>query len=109
MYYINWSRRKHCKIISRETENPFDRVNNNLEFLNCACRFTEKLGEAGAIDREGISKRYKCKALIKELKKDDDLIDINIFRSFHRVNLSTIIGYHQKGEEHSFLDTYDDV
>jgi len=82
---------------------------NNLEFLNCACRFTEKLGEAGAIDREGISKRYKCKELIKELKKEDDLVDINIFRSFHRVNLSTIIGYHQKGEEHSFLDWYDEV
>ena len=82
---------------------------NNLEFLNCACRFTEKLGEAGAIDREGISKRYKCKELIKQLKMDDDLVDINIFRSFHRVNLSTIIGYHKKGEEYSFLDDYDQI
>ncbi|MBQ7108143.1 MAG: tRNA 2-thiocytidine biosynthesis protein TtcA [Clostridia bacterium] len=80
---------------------------NNLEFLNCACRFTEKLGESGAIDREGISKRYKCKELIKVLKKEDDLIDINIFRSFHRVNLDTIIGYHKKGDEHSFLDDYE--
>ena len=82
---------------------------NSLEFLNCAGRVTEKLGEAGAIDREGISKRYKCKELIKELKKEDDLIDINIFRSFHRVNLDTIIGYHKKGDEHFFLDDYDEL
>lgn len=80
---------------------------NNLEFLNCACRFTEKLGtSADAIDREAISKRYKCKELIKELKKDDDLIDINIFRSFHNVNLNTIIGYQKDGNKTSFLDEY---
>lgn len=82
---------------------------NNLEFLNCACRFTEKLGTtADAIDREGISKRYKCKELIKQLKKEDDLVDINIFRSFHNVNLNTIIGYNKKGEKTTFLDEYDE-
>ena len=82
---------------------------NGLEFLNCACRFTEKLGtEENAIDREQISKRYKCKELIKELKADDDLVDINIFRSFHNVNLNTIIGYNKKGVKTNFLDEYSD-
>ena len=85
-------------------------VYNNLEFLNCACRFTEKLGSAeNTVDREEISKRYKCKELIRELKKEDDLVDINIFRSFHKVNLSTVIGYRKNGEDHSFLDEYDEI
>ena len=83
---------------------------NELSFLNCACRFTEKLGSAeNTVDREEISKRYKCKELIRELKKEDDLVDINIFRSFHKVNLNTIIGYRKIGEDHSFLDEYDEI
>jgi len=80
---------------------------NDLKFLNCACKFTEKIGSAQyQNEKEETSKRYKCKELIKELKKDNDLIDINIFRSFHRVNLNTIIGYTKNGEEVSFLDEY---
>lgn len=81
---------------------------NELEFLNCACRFTEKLGSApDIVDREHISKRYKCKELIKALKAEDDLVDINIFRSFHNVNLNTIIGYSKNGSQTTFLDEYD--
>lgn len=81
---------------------------NGLEFLNCACRFTEKIGSLeNEKDKEHTSKRYKCKELIRELKKQDDLVDINIFRSFHNVNLNTIIGYSEKGEKRSFLDEYD--
>ncbi len=80
---------------------------NDLKFLNCACKFTEKIGSAQyQNEKEETSKRYKCKELIKELKNDNDLIDINIFRSFHRVNLNTIIGYTKNGEEVSFLDEY---
>lgn len=82
---------------------------NDLSFLNCACRFTEKVGMSESkAEKEEASKRYKCKELIKELKKDNDLIDINIFRSFHRVNLNTIIGYTQNGKEHIFLNEYDE-
>ena len=81
---------------------------NNLEFLNCACRFTENLGKAQTVsEKEEASKRYKCKELIKELKNDNDLIDINIFRSFHRVNLNTIIGYTKDGKDKTFLDEYE--
>ena len=80
-----------------------------MEFLNCACRFTEKIGtQPNAVDREQISKRYKCKELIKQLKAEDDLVDINIFRSFHNVNLNTIIGYNKKGVKTNFLDEYSD-
>ncbi len=80
---------------------------NKLEFLNCACKFTEKVGNAmSQNEKEEASKRYKCKELIRELKLDNDLIDVNIFRSFHRVNLNTIIGYTKNGEEVSFLDEY---
>lgn len=80
---------------------------NRLEFLNCACKFTEKLGsELLKNEKEEASKRYKCKELIKELKLDNDMIDINIFRSFHRVNLNTIIGYTKDGKDSSFLDEY---
>ena len=80
---------------------------NELEFLNCACRFTERLAlTPDAIDREKTSKRYLCKELIRTLKEQDDLVDINIFRSFHNVNLNTIIGYSKNGEQTTFLDTY---
>lgn len=80
---------------------------NGLEFLNCACKFTEKIGNTlSKSEKEKTSKRYKCKELIKELKRDNDLIDVNIFRSFHRVNLNTIIGYTKNGEDVTFLDEY---
>ena len=82
---------------------------NNLTFLGCACRFTERIAAAaGETDREHISKRYQCKQLIKQLKGEDDLIDINIFRSFHNVNLNTVIGYQKNGVKTTFLDGYDD-
>lgn len=80
---------------------------NNLEFLNCACKFTQMLGsELGKDEKEKSSKRYKCKELIAQLKKDNDTVDINIFRSFHRVNLNTIIGFTKDGKDTSFLDEY---
>ena len=74
---------------------------NQLKFLNCACRFTEKS------EYEDNSKRKEIKQLIKELKKKNENIDINIFRSTCNVNLQTIIGYHNGEEEHHFLDDYE--
>lgn len=76
---------------------------NGLEFLQCACRLTEREhmnpGSAG--------KRAKVKALIRELKKDNPQIDKNIFRSVHQVNLETLIGWRCGDDQHSFLDNYD--
>ena len=75
---------------------------NELEFLQCACRFTENC-ENGT----GESKRQEIKALIAELKKTNPNIEKSIFNSIHSVCLDTMVGYKSKGEEHSFLDDYD--
>ena len=75
---------------------------NNLEFLQCACRFTENC-ENGT----GESKRQEIKALIAELKKTNPNIEKSIFNSIHSVCLDTMVGYKSKGVEHSFLDDYE--
>lgn len=78
---------------------------NQLHFIQCACRFTENCSICGG---EQGSKRDEMKELIAELRKKSDLIEMNIFRSMHNVNLNTIIGYHKDKIEHSFLDDYDE-
>ena len=78
---------------------------NNLEFIQCACRFTEEVSKAE--DGIGHSKREEVKALIKDLRKKYKNIDINIFRSMENVNLDTVISYKTEGEVHHFLDDYD--
>ena len=77
---------------------------NELRFLNCACRFTEKC----EIDKESSSKRKEIKELIKDLKKINNNIDYNIFKSIDNVNLNCILGTKKDGKYKSFLDTYDD-
>ena len=51
--------------------------------------------------------RDEMKELIKEFRKQGDIIEKNIFRSVHNVNLRTIIGYHKDDMEYNFLDDYD--
>lgn len=76
---------------------------NNLDFLQCACRFTEKnYGEDGY----GESKRLEIKQLLRELKKTNPLIERSIFNSIHAVCLDTMPGYKTGGKEYSFLDNY---
>ena len=76
---------------------------NKLEFLQCACKFTESI----AVDnKESKSKRKETKELIKQLKVNNPLIETNIFNSIHDVNVDTLVGYKTKGVEHSFLDEY---
>lgn len=77
---------------------------NDLNFIQCACRFTENcvLGDNG-----GGSKRQEMKELIKKLRRTSPGIDKNIFHSIHNVNLETIIGWRRGSEQHSFLDDYD--
>lgn len=77
---------------------------NKLHFIQCACRFTEHCSVCGG---EHGSKRDEMKQLIASFRKTSDLIDINIFRSIHNVNLNTIIGYHDNERKYSFLDDYD--
>ncbi len=77
---------------------------NGLEFIQCACKFTE----GAARDPSG-SKRQKVKELIRTLEKDDTGIEQNIFRSVENVNLKTVITYKDKeGVRHRFTDEYND-
>lgn len=77
---------------------------NNLEFLNCACKFTELTSD---VEKENISKRKEIKKLIASLKEVNINIDNNIFNSINNINLNTVLGYKKDGIKHSFLDDYD--
>lgn len=57
--------------------------------------------------KTGKSKREEMKKLIKDLRKVNSNIDINIFRSAQNVNLDTLISYRKNNETHHFLDDYD--
>ena len=72
---------------------------NNLKFLNCACSITD-----GSLEKD--SKRKEIKALIKELKKINKNVDINILRSSENINLEAILGYKLNKEKHSYLENY---
>lgn len=78
---------------------------NNLEFIQCACRFTEEFHSNH--NEDGKSKREEMKQLIKQMKNEYDNIDINIFNSVQNVNLDTIISYRKGDKFHHFLDDYD--
>ncbi len=75
---------------------------NGLEFIRCACRFTEN-----AANDTGASKRAEIKALIKSLKKTNPDIEMSIFNSIHAVCLDTMPAWKTGGELHSFLEAYD--
>ena len=77
---------------------------NNLEFIQCACRFVES--RDASEDGIGESKRQEIKFLIRDLKKMNPLVDSNIFNSIHAVNVDTMPGYKMKGREYSFLDNF---
>ena len=79
---------------------------NNLEFLQCACKFTEEYTKTN--NKEGMSKRKEVKEMIANLRKINPKVDINIFRSVENVNLDTIISYRRGDEFHHFLDDYEE-
>lgn len=76
---------------------------NDLKFLNCACRFTEK----NTIDNNENSKRLEIKKLIEGLEKESKFIPFNIFRATENVNLDMMRCYKTKGKKYNFLDNYD--
>ena len=80
------------------------RDRNVLDFIQCACKFTEDISKAK--DKNEVSKRQEMKELISNLRKKYDKIDINIFNSAKDVNLESLISYHLKDEKHSFLDDF---
>jgi tRNA(Ile)-lysidine synthase TilS/MesJ len=86
---------------------------NHLEFLQCACRFTEQNyfenNGKSANEIESTSIRKKVKNLISTLTRENKQVEKNIFRSVENVNLATVIAYKDKqGKKHNFLDDYDD-
>lgn len=76
---------------------------NDLKFLNCACRFTEKNNNSGSQN----SKRLEIKKLIERLEKESKFVPYNIFKACDNVNLDTMRGYKTKGIRHNFLENYD--
>lgn len=78
---------------------------NELEFIQCACRFTENCTTCD--NGGGGSKRQEIKTLIRRLKRNNPNIEKSIFNSIHAVSLDTMPGYKQNGTEHTFLEHYD--
>ncbi len=78
---------------------------NHLQFLQCACRFTEE--RDAAEDGVGHSKRQEMKVLLRELKKTNPNVEKSIFAAIHGVQLDTMVGVKSRGKEYSFLDLYD--
>lgn len=75
-----------------------------LEFLQCACKFTEQSTYTPEIVA---SMRKKTKELIKELMKNySPTVDKCIFRAACNVNMDLVLGYKKHGKMHTFLDEY---
>lgn len=74
---------------------------NDLNFIRCACKFTQD------DEVEHFSKRKEIKELIQELKKTNPYVEKNIFKSAQNVNITQIISYFDDDHQYHFLDTYD--
>lgn len=89
---------------------------NGLNFLQCACRFTEQTAreqEARGMSETDAglahtSKRQEMKELIRSLGKNSPFIQANIMKSVENINLDACLGYVKKGERSHFLDEYDE-
>ena len=77
---------------------------NHLQFLQCACRFTEERDTAG--DGVGHSKRQEIKFLLRELKKTNPNIEKSIFQGINGIQLDTFPGFKHHGVFHSFPELY---
>ena len=77
---------------------------NNLEFIKCACKITQR--QTNLKPDELQSKREETKKLIKQLKTKYETADINIFNSTKNINLDTILSYKKDGKIVHFLDEY---
>ena len=77
---------------------------NNLHFIRCACKMTERIhkhtGDSG-------SQRQETKKLIASLKDYNANVESNIFKSAENVNLDKVMAYKIDNAKHNFLDDYD--
>lgn len=79
---------------------------NDLNFIQCACKFTDTCTTCN--NEENRSKRVEIKELIKTLKQVNPYVEGNIFKSVENVSLEAIVAYKIDGVKHSFLETYDE-
>ena len=75
---------------------------NHLQFIQCACRFTEN-----AAHDHSDSKRLEVRNLIRQLKQTNPHIEDNIFASIHNLQLDSMVAWKYHGEQHSCLDEMD--
>lgn len=77
---------------------------NNLHFIRCACKMTERIhnnnGDSG-------SQRQETKKLIASLKDYNTNVESNIFKSAENVNLDKVMAYKIDNIKHNFLDDYE--
>ena len=92
----------------READIKYWRDENHLEFLQCACHFTEQIAAANP-DDPAPSKRQEIKQLIARLSAENPQVPDNIFHAMENVNLSVVLKYKLNGTLYSVLDAYDDV
>lgn len=79
------------------------RRKHGLEFIQCACKFTD--------DHHNDlvqSRRAEVKELIKKLSKSMPQVEENLFKAPDNVTLDMVLGYKYKGEYHSYYDNYDE-
>ena len=77
---------------------------NSLEFIQCACRLTERsAADTGDVN---VSKRKEIKFLLRRLRQGNPNIEKSIFNSIHVVALDTMPGFKTGGVEHSFLERF---
>lgn len=77
---------------------------NNLHFIRCACKMTERIHNNTGDSR---SQRQETKKLIASLKDYNANVESNIFKSAENVNLDKVMAYKIDNIKHNFLDDYD--
>ena len=78
---------------------------NDLDFLRCACRFTERCATE---EDETASKRKEMKLLVRKLKETNPNVALSIFKSSYNINLATVLGYKKDGKRYFFTGDYDE-
>ena len=75
------------------------RDTNHLEFIRCACRFTE-----GTETGEHDSKRKEAKKLLQRLDEEVPETSEQFFESLHHLDLESFPGWVSNGEKHGVME-----
>lgn len=79
---------------------------NELTFLECACRFTEQIEEEKQ-DHKKTSKRAEIKQWIATYKEINPFIEQNIFKSVENINVDKVLRYYCDDFDVPFLQHYE--